>query len=202
MAVGDVAWVEGDHDRAVAQYEEAVELSRGTGDPLLVVTAVYNLGMAAYQGGRSERARKAFHEALELGRDLHDAPHVAAAQFMLGHLDVLAGDTRSALEHASESYLLYTDLEDARSRARCLVVLAAVAAGDGFTEDAARLLGGAEALRGDDPPDLFELRTLEQFAGDLEFRLGTAAFGELKIEGRRLEPDAVTRKVVRAGIEE
>jgi predicted ATPase len=201
MALGDVAWVEGDHDRAVAQYEEAVTLSRGTGDPLLIVNAVYNLGMAAFQGSMLERATPAFEEALALGRDLHDAPHIAAAQFMLGHLDSLVGDVESAREHASESLALYTELEDDRSRARCLVILAAAAAGDGSFEEAARLLGAAEALRGDDPPDLFELRTLERFLGDLESRLGTA-FDDLKIEGRGLDLDALTRKVVSAGIEE
>jgi len=186
MALGDVAWVGGDHEGAVAQYEEAVQLSRGTGDPLLIVSAVYNLGMAAYQGNMIERARTAFEEALELGQDLHDAPHVAAAQFMLGHLDVLAGDMRSAGEHASESFALYTELEDDRSRARCLVILAAAAAADGSFESAARLLGAAEALRGDDPADAFEQPVIGRLERRLEAALPGSELAALKEDGARM----------------
>ena len=75
---------------------------------------------------------------------------------MLAELDLLAGDPRRAATRARESLALYTELEDDRSRARCLVVLAAAAAGGGTFETAARLIGAAEQLRGDDAPDEFE----------------------------------------------
>ena len=195
MALGDVAWVEGDHELAVTQYEEAVELSRRAGDPLMIVNAVYNLGMAAFQGDMSDRARTAFEEALELGLDLHDAPHVAAAQFMLAELDALAGEMASAGEHARESLALYTDLEDARSRARCLVILAAVAAAEGSFEMSARLLGAAEAARGDDAPDSFELPVLEVLVPGLETELGDA-LAVLTREGAHLGAGDAELRVV------
>jgi len=186
MASGDVAWVEGDHEHAVAQYEEAVSLSRATGDLLLIVNAVYNLGMAAFQGNRPDRARDAFEEALELGLELHDAPHIAAARFMLAELDVLSGNPASAREHARESLALYTDLEDDRSRARCLVILAATAAAHGSLEDAARLLGAAQTARGDDPVDAFESSILERLETDLDEGLTEREITSLKAEGMKL----------------
>ena len=53
MSLGDVCWIQEEHDRAIAHYEEAVELRRGIGDLLLICDAVYNLGMAAFRAETS-----------------------------------------------------------------------------------------------------------------------------------------------------
>jgi predicted ATPase/class 3 adenylate cyclase len=196
MALGDVLSVQGEHALALERYEEAVALRRRLGDSLLVSDAVYNLGLAAFRAGDQARARRAFEEALPAVRDLGEAPHTAAAQFMLAELDVLEGDTASAADRARESLALYTDLDDPRSRARCLVVLACVASSDGSPEDAARALGAADALRGEDPLDDFERPLVERCLPALEATLGEDRLAELRDEGSRLGPDAVRRTVV------
>jgi predicted ATPase len=202
MALADVGWMRGEFNHALALYEEAVELRRGIGDPLLVTDAIYNLGMAAFQGDEFSRARQAFEEALVLARELDEAPHIAAAQFMLAQLDILAGETAAAGPRARESLALYSDLGDDRSCARCLVILAGAAAADGVFEEAARLVGAAEALRGDEPPDLFELPILERYTSQLETVLGEQRISELKGEGTRLGANVGTPEVVSSAIAE
>ena len=169
---------------------------------MLVTDAVYNLGMAAFQGGNFARARPAFEEALELARELDEAPWVGAAQFMLGQLDLSSGDHGSAQHRAREALSVYTRLEDDRSRARCLVVLAGAATEEGMLEDAARYLGAGEALRGDQTPDSFELPLFDRYVPQLEAAMGDQRFSELKAEGAQSAPGAVMRQVVSSGIEE
>jgi predicted ATPase len=201
MALADVDWVRGDFESAIARYERAVELSRAADDPLLVVDAVYNFGMAAYQAGDLERGRQGFEEALELARELREAPHLAAAQFMLALLDVVADNAASARARALESFELYTELEDDRSCARCLIIVAAGAAAAGAYDDAARLLGAAETLRKSEPFDSFESLVLDRYRSDLDTQLGEHDFDELRAEGARLGR-MVSREVVSAGTDE
>ncbi len=200
MALGDVSSAQGDHEAALARYEEAVELRSTLGDPLLVADATYNLGMAALQGGDNVRAREAFEDALALARELHERPHVAAAQFMLALLDVLAGNARAA-DRIRESLDFYTEVDDDRSRARCLLVLAGAAVAARSFENAARLVGAAEALRDAQAPDMFEVPVLERYLPELERALGERTLSELKAEGARYREPAGTRVVVSSGIE-
>jgi predicted ATPase/class 3 adenylate cyclase len=202
MALADAGSFQGEHERALALYEEAIELRRGLGDALLVADGVYNLGMATYLSGDLARARKVFEEALVLARELAETPHIAAAQFMLAQLAALDGDNELGAERARESLALYTDLEDDRSRARCLVVLASIAASDGSPEEAARLVGAAEALRGDEPPDEFERPLLERCEPGLVAALGEATFVGLKADGSGPDTDVVAHELVRIATEE
>jgi predicted ATPase/class 3 adenylate cyclase len=201
MALGDVDWVHGDYERSQARYEEAVALSRRVNDPLLVVDAVYHFGMARYQASAPDRGRPQFEEALERARELNEEPHMAAAQFMLAELDVLAGDADGARERASEALKLYTELGDDRSCARCLVVLAGASAADGSPEEAARLVGAADALRGEEP-DAFETAVLDRYASNLESLVGVHELARLRAEGASLGRDAFVREVVAAGTDE
>ena len=184
--LGDVYSARGEHDLALAQYEQAVELRIRFGDPLLVADAVYNLGVAAFHGRDFGRAREAFADSLDQARKLGEAPYVAAAQLMLAELDLLEGAAEVAASRARESLTLYTELEDDRSRARCLVVLAGAVADSGSPETAARLLGAATAARGTDEPDEFEIPVLELYLPAIEAQLGQPAFDELEREGRSL----------------
>ena len=202
MACGDVSWTEGAYSQAIAQYEEAVELVRGLDDPLLLSDAVYNLGMAAFQGGNVDRARSSFEEAQELARSLGDVPHLAAAQFMLASLDLASGDNSAAVGRARESYSLYASLGDDRSCARNLVVLAGAAAADGAFEEAARLTGAADSLRGNEQPDEFERPVLDGYLARLESMLGPAQSSRLKSAGRGLRSDVILAEVVSLGVEE
>jgi tetratricopeptide (TPR) repeat protein len=195
MALGDVRSTEGDHGSAIRLYEEGVELRRGLGDPVLISDAIYNLGLVAFLGGDRARARAVFEESLRTARELAEAPYIAAAQFMLAELDLLAGDPAGSVR-ARESLALYSELEDDRSRARCLALLACAAALNGSLEEAARILGAAQALRGNDEPDIFEKPILDLCREKLEAGLGPDRLARLLDDGEHGDADAVAREVV------
>ncbi len=90
---------------------------------------------------------------------------------MLAELDLLAGDVEHVERRIMGSLAVYTEVESNRDRAECLVVLAGLAVARGSFEDAARLFGAAEALRGDSPVNRFERPVIDRFEPDLEAAL-------------------------------
>lgn len=198
MNLADVRSVQGDHELALAQYTEAVKLRRGLGDPLLIADATYNHGIAAFRAGELARARRSFTDALALARELGETPHIAAAQFMLGELELLRGDPATSEDAIRESLRLYTELDNDRARAGCFVLLAGIAAAKGSSEEAARLLGAAAAMRGESPLNHFEATALETFQHDLQMSLGDERFAALGEEGARLGAEATSPEVVSA----
>jgi predicted ATPase len=195
IVLGDVYAAQGEHELAAGQYEEAVALRVRVGDPLLVMDAVYTLGMAAFQAKDVRRAQEAFMDALDQARELGEAPYVAAAQLMLALVELDGNDASSAATRAHEALVLYSNLGDDRSRARCLVALAGVAIEEGSPETAARLLGAAEAARGAEAPDEFELPILEQSRAAFD-RLDPSSFQRLQREGRLADPGTLVGALV------
>jgi predicted ATPase/class 3 adenylate cyclase len=199
--LGEVRSLQGEHESALQHYEEALVLRRALGDPLLVADSMYNLGVAAFRAGDASRARQACTEALILARDLGEAPHIAAAQFMLAELELLGGNPEAAENAIRESLSIYAAFDNDRARAGCLVVLGGIAAAKGAFEEAARLLGAAERLRGDSLLNPFEVTILDRFEHELEAALGEDSVAELKAEGARVGHQSPPQ-VVPAGIEE
>jgi hypothetical protein len=151
--------------------------------------------MAAFQAKDHERAHKAFSDALDQARELAEAPYVAAAQLMLALIELDASDSSSASTRAHEALMLYSSLGDDRSRSRCLVALAGVALEEGSPETAARLLGAADAARGEETPDEFEAPILERSRAALD-RLGAESVERLQREGRLADPGTLVGALV------
>ncbi len=200
QALGEVQSTQGEHERALTHFDEAVALRRALGDPLLVTDAVHNLGWAAFLAGDVDRSRKAFEESLALARRFGEALHPAEALRMLGELDLLAGDADGAERRIRESLALYTEFEADLDRAACLVALGGVAASRGLYEEAARLFGAAEALRGDASLEAPERAVLELFESQIEAALGGEALIELKAEGSRIGFDVHVAEMARAEV--
>ena len=199
MDLGAVRSAHGDHARSLELHEEALLIRRGLGDTLLVSDAIYNLGLAAFQSGDRGRAREAFEEALVLAEELGEALHSAAALFMLAELDLLEDRPELAEERIRASLATYVKLEDLRDIAECFVVLGGVLAAYGTYEEAARLLGAAEELRGDASVDFRELPVLERFEPELESALGEDGLAARKREGAELGLELAFREVVSTG---
>ena len=139
---------------------------------------------------RSRRATRSrprrFRRALDIARALGEVPYMAAAQFMLAELDLLDGRRRST--HASaraRASTLYTELEDDRSSRPLPRRSCGRRCRRGRHEDAARLVGAADALRGDERPDEFETPVLERPHPSSRPRSG-GRLAELKAEGSLL----------------
>jgi predicted ATPase/class 3 adenylate cyclase len=200
--LSDVFAARNDLRRAIELQEEALALRRALADPLLISDATYHLGVSFFRCGEVDKARQAFEESLALARGLGEASQQAAALFMLAELDLLAGELERAETQVRESLAVYTRVENDRDRAECLVVLAGIAVAKKSFDEAARLLGAADALRGDAPPDLYEKPVLERFQPELEAALGEERFARLRAEGARLGTETSIREVVSVGRQE
>ena len=150
---------------------------------MLVTDAVFNLGWVAFLAGDQMRSRAAFEESLELARELSDALHTAEALLLLGELDLLADDAEGAETRIRARPRAYTDVGSTLERAACLTALGGVAVLRESDEEAARLFGEAEALRGDALLEAPERAVVERFYLRLEAALGEERLNSLKAEG-------------------
>ena len=110
MHAGDLAFVHGDHDAAVARLDAALALARELGDPDALAYALLNRGLTALGCNQDERARALWEEALPLFRAQGDAGHVAAILDNLGTIARRQGDPTRALALHEEALALSRDL--------------------------------------------------------------------------------------------
>ena len=187
-----VAEARGEYGRAQELSTEALALRRTLGDRLLVVDSAYNLGEAAFAAGDHDHAQKAIEECLALSRELGDTLHQAAALCVLGEVALLDGAVERAEGLLRESLEIYAGLPDDRASAECLLGLAGVSAGIGRFDEAARLWGAADALRGDDALLTGELRLVALLEQRLSPGLGDHLAARRE-EGRLLDRELVLR---------
>ena len=151
MAMADVEWVRGDHDQALATLRRGsrARVARSATRSSWRTRSTTS-GMAAFQAGEPSRAQRCIRRsARHRATARRGAPHGGCAVHARPPR-ALSADGVTASTHGRQSLELYLELEDDRSSARCLVVLAGAAVAAGRHEDAARLLGAAASLRGDD----------------------------------------------------
>jgi predicted ATPase/class 3 adenylate cyclase len=182
--LAEVARIRGDFEQAVRYSEEALALRRSIGDATLVADATYHVGVSTFAAGDLARSAEAFESTLELAGELGDTLYTAAALCMLGAVDLLRDEPATAYRRLTESLGLYTDLADDRSRAECLCALGGHAAATGRPDDAARLWGAADRLRGDNPLEYAEPAIEARFLPGVIDALGDEAYRDLRREGR------------------
>jgi predicted ATPase/class 3 adenylate cyclase len=192
MLQASVADTRGEHWRAQELYDEALALRRTLGDRLLVLDSAYNLGEAAFSAEDHERAEEALEECLTLSRDLGDALHEAAALCVLGEVALLDGALGRAEGLLHESLEIYARLPDDRASAECVLGLAGVSASSGRYDEAARLMGAAEALRQDGGLLPSERRIVAHVERILSANLGDH-FAARKEDGRLLDREFILR---------
>jgi len=167
-------------------------LRRTLGDPLLITDSTYHVGIAAFGAGDFERAEHEFEATLSLADEVGASPlYRGAALCMLGTISLLTDDLSLALDRLQESLAIYTDLEDRRSTAECVCALGGYAAATDQPEQAARLWGAADLLRGNSPLEYAEPVIESRFGPTLVDSLGDERLAELRAEGARLGLEGV-----------
>ena len=136
----------GDTNEATAFAESAVELARALGDERRLPWAVQRLGLAVYVAGDMPRAAELLAEALAGSRAVGNMLGTAYASGILGIAWHALGDRGQAAACYHESLALHRDLADPWETAHVLIRVALLAAETRNGEQAARLLGAAEAL--------------------------------------------------------
>jgi tetratricopeptide (TPR) repeat protein len=182
-----------DYPAARALYERSLAIARELGVVWSVALALNNLGMVSYQQGRGAEARALLEECLALRRELGDRNGVAYTLFNLGNVLREQGDFAAARADYQESLTLRRELGDSVGIAYCLEAFAALArdADPEGTRRAARLWGGAEALRAQIGAPLTPggREGLERDKEAVRAALGEEAFAAAWAEGRALTPE-------------
>jgi DNA-binding SARP family transcriptional activator len=137
---GDMHRLTGEHEEAMRELGEAIELFQDLEDRLGQATALTLRGnVLASGGGQPDAAMRDLREALELYRELGDLQGQANAHSWLGDVRRLGGDHTGATRDLEQSLRLYRDLGDRRGQAHVLSVLGSArqVAGDlaGATRD-------------------------------------------------------------------
>jgi predicted ATPase len=139
-AAGGCAWFTGEHERALALFEEGLRLFREVGDRAGSAMMLTRLGPPLTSVGHSERAETAVRQGLAVHRELGDKGETAIALQILGTI-VGGEEARTATEEAAE---LSREVGDYALLVYCLLSLAEQVLDDGDSSRAEAL--GREGL--------------------------------------------------------
>jgi predicted ATPase/DNA-binding CsgD family transcriptional regulator len=200
--LGILAEDRGDYDRAVPFLEEAVQLQRDHGSPKMVAYALQHLGLVTFGQGDIDLATARCEEALTIQRGIGDDHGAMATLVYLGVIAADRNDPGAARAHFTEALHLAEKQHTFLTVERALAGLATVATLQGDSQEAARLFGVAEAIRGV-LGTAFNLPEEAVYARGREAAraaLGAKAYEEFFAAGRDLDPSlAISAGLERAG---
>jgi predicted ATPase/DNA-binding SARP family transcriptional activator/Tfp pilus assembly protein PilF len=143
--LGNMAFGQGDYAAAKSLYEESLAIRQELGDKVGIAGSLYNLGDMAFGQGDYEAARTLLQESLALFRQTGHS-HLIHVLGLLGHVERAVGDYARAAALYQESLQLRREMDNVLFIALSMEDFAGLAARQGQSERAVRLLGAAEAL--------------------------------------------------------
>jgi predicted ATPase/class 3 adenylate cyclase len=181
--LGETAYELGMAERARTFLDEAQTVSRETGDAHTLADAQRILAMIECDVSRFEDARSLLREALTLQRELSDWSCASLSLSTLGDICLREQDYVAANALFLEAVALLDTHNNAFRQGDSLWGLAAAAAGNQQWERAVRLLGAAQALRGDAPIRLATPQRQEAMREEVRRHVTEKAFGAALAEG-------------------
>jgi len=143
---GNLAWGQGDFERAELLHQEALGLLREVGDVGGVAFTLGRLGHIPQYQGDYDRAAKLYEESLKLFRQVGDVWGVPSALYWLGAVAYEQGHISRAKVFFEEGLTLYRRMGDRRGMAYQLRGLGRVAISQGDTAVAMTLLTESVSL--------------------------------------------------------
>jgi predicted ATPase/DNA-binding SARP family transcriptional activator len=147
LSIGTVAAEQGDQERAIELSERAAQLYRDSDDRRGHALAISNLGGIALERGEYAKAAELSEQAYGLFETLEDSEGMAFALVNQGFAALSEHQHDRAVELLREALRRLAELEFKDVIGYCFEGLAAVLALTSRAEEAAKLLGAAEALR-------------------------------------------------------
>ena len=145
-AGGQLAYRQGDYERAVELHEESLRLFRELQDKTGMSAALGHLGRVAHLRGAYARAWALSEESLVLAREVGRRPSIAAALQRLGNASIELGDYAQAARLLDEGRTLFRSLGDKYGIAATLTLLGIVAQQQGDCAHACALYEESLAL--------------------------------------------------------
>jgi len=177
FTAGNISWYGGDDKLALERYTELRGLAQALDDSFQSAMAVRFQALATYTSGDSDRAWALAERGLSLAAAEGDLVSRAQARAILALISFGADDPDSAAAHALEAVRLSRANFDAFSLRVALPVVAATAAHQGATKNAATALGWLAHML--DDSGLFLAPASRRLVADtnalLSERLGDAA---------------------------
>jgi tetratricopeptide (TPR) repeat protein len=147
-----ITYRHGDYRHAAALFAENLELTRSLGDKRGMAWALNHLGDVVRSQGDYAEAAVVYGESLALFEERGDKHGIAVGLHNLGYIAQHLGDLPQAAARFRDSLLLFHELGYTWSVGDALVGLAGVWGRDERAEQAAHLLGAADAVHaGVDP---------------------------------------------------
>ena len=141
-----VALRAGNLDETREHADAAVAILRELGDEGGLARTLHLIPYIDYIRGNDDAARSGFEESLELARRVGEDELVMAELTNLCSVETRSGNLDRALALGQESLELARAAADAYVLPYCVVNLGGVASARGDHEDAARILGGGQAM--------------------------------------------------------
>jgi predicted ATPase len=142
-----IARVYAAHDRARADFAEALAVARAAGDQVVLGYVQAHYGALLFLDGDLGEARAMHEDTLAIARSIGDENLSGEAHQLLALEAMAAGDAGSAAPHLAAAVRQYQDLDHFEGLTRCLTTLGALAIERGDARLAARLVGAADAVR-------------------------------------------------------
>lgn len=192
-----VAQTRGDLASAEALHREAVELARAVGDRQSIASSLEELAGVLLEQGEPDRAQSCATEGLVIAREVADRWVLIRS---LETTALVAEDQQEYLRAVglnAEALEIAVEVNDERLVAHFIEGVARTAIGAGETTRAVRLLGAAEALWDQQPPDIVpqwgnprETRRLGPARDQARLALGDDQFAATFAAGKAISSDA------------
>jgi predicted ATPase/DNA-binding SARP family transcriptional activator len=190
--LGRVALLQGEFNQAMDFYHESLATFRRTGYQPGIASGLMYLGMGYLHQREHQLAESVLAESLPLLRAVNDAMDLSRALHGLGLVALARDEPARAMDLLQESLRIARERRYRGQIAEVVEAIAFAAGARGQTEQAARLLGGAESLGQAigqlRPPGL--RAAYERNLGALQDRMDAAEFDQRWAEGRRLDEAA------------
>jgi predicted ATPase len=173
-------WLLGDEDSSAAAMAEAQRYAERATWPSALVELALSQAELARWAGQAEEAQRQLEVVATLLRDAADQPDIRAVIHDL--LGYLAGDLIEARAHRSAACQAAAEAGYVPLTAKVLVGIADLALRRGQDEQAARLLGASDSVRGLPDRSNPDAARIER---ETRSRLGDARFAEAAREGTR-----------------
>lgn len=183
---------QGDHGRASADLDGALEAYERVGDTRRIAIALGSQGYAALWAGRLEAARALLHEARKAARSVGYRSEEISARHNLGMVLALGGDLRAALREEDEALAQARAIGATRLAANCLKYRTWILVERGELDDARRSLAELSALEG-----------LGSLAPEVSALEATVLLGESQIDrARAVAEEGLALRSAQGGMEE